>query len=285
MQLAQAGKTELPQDQIQGDDAPQLLSRREGTVLWLTLNRPNQRNPLSSTMIAALTDAVTQAADDPQVRVIVLAALGPVFSAGHDLREMRAKEGEDQADRTARIRDILNACARMMLSIVHSPKAVIACVQGTASAAGCQLVSACDMAITCEEANFCTPGVNIGTFCTTPLVGVGRSMHRKHAMELALTGDLLPAEDALRIGLVNKVVPSAKLMDEVSALAAKIASKSARAIRDGKEVFYRQIDMPLEQAFEFATDAMVDQILSGESEEGCQAFLEKRAPQWGDAGP
>ncbi|MEM8561427.1 MAG: enoyl-CoA hydratase [Pseudomonadota bacterium] len=283
--MAQVSKTELTQNQGVSDDTPHLLSRREGTVLWLTLNRPNQRNPLSSSMIAALTGAITEAADDPQVRVIVLSALGPVFCAGHDLREMRAREGEDQAARAARVRDILNACARMMLSIVHSPKAVIASVQGTASAAGCQLVSACDMAIASEESGFCTPGVNIGTFCTTPLVGVGRSMHRKHAMELALTGDLMSAENAVRIGLVNKVVPSSMLVEQVSALASKIASKSARAIRDGKAVFYRQIDMPLEQAFEYATDAMVEQIMSAESEEGCRAFLEKRIPRWEDAGP
>lgn len=259
---------------------PYLLAAQDGPVLWLTLNRPGQRNPLSSGMIAALAQAVRAAGDDPSVRVIVITGAGPVFSAGHDLREMGGRPDESEPQRAARVRQVLDDCAAMMLAIVHSPRAVIACVQGIASAAGCQLVSACDLALASEEALFCTPGVNIGTFCTTPLVGIGRNIARKHAMEMALTGDLMPAADAQRFGLVNRVVPAAELHAEVAALAAKIASKSAGAIRAGKETFYRQVEMPLEQAFSFATEAMVGGLMSADAGEGTRAFLEKRRPQW-----
>jgi enoyl-CoA hydratase/carnithine racemase len=263
--------------------APFVLAELAGHVMWLTLNRPTRRNPLSSGMIGALAEALGAAGKDPQVRVIVLASTGPVFSAGHDLREMGLRPGETSRERSARIGRILDDCARMMLAIVHSPKAVIACVQGTATAAGCQLVSACDLALASEEAQFCTPGVDIGTFCTTPLVGIGRNIHRKHAMEMALTGDLVSAADALRFGLLNRVVPAADLRPAVAALAAKIAGKSAAAIRDGKETFYRQIDMPLEDAFAYASEAMLQGLVSEDAAEGTRAFLEKRKPEWGDA--
>lgn len=263
--------------------APYVLAELADNVLWLTLNRPAQRNPLSSAMIAALTGELDAAKDDPAVRVIVITGAGPVFSAGHDLREMGPRPGETDAQRADRIRRILDDCARMMLAIVHSPKAVIACVQGTATAAGCQLVSACDLALANDEARFCTPGVNIGTFCTTPLVGIGRTIGRKHAMEMALTGDLLSASDAVRFGLVNHAVPGEQLRAQTSELAGRIAGKSAQAIRAGKETFYRQIEMPLEQAFSYATDAMLKGLLSTDAEEGTRAFLEKRSPQWGEA--
>lgn len=263
--------------------APFVLVERVAHVLWLTLNRPAQRNPLSSGMIAALAGELGAAREDPRVRAIVITSTGPVFSAGHDLREMGPRQGESAARRSIRIRQILDDCAGMMLAIVHSPKAVIACVQGTATAAGCQLVSACDLAVASEQAQFCTPGVNIGTFCTTPLVGIGRNIQRKHAMEMALTGDLMSAADAVRFGLVNRVVPAGVLREAAADLALKIAGKSARAIRAGKETFYRQIDMPLEEAFNYATEAMVRGLLSADAEEGTRAFLEKRSPHWGDA--
>lgn len=261
---------------------PYVVEAMSGHVLWLTLNRPDQRNPLSSQMIAALHEAIAAADDNPQVRVIVLAATGPVFCAGHDLREMGQRSTESDQEQGERIRQILQSCARMMLAIVHSPKAVIGCIQGTATAAGCQLVSACDLAIATQEAQFCTPGVNIGTFCTTPLVGIGRNMHRKHAMELALTGDLFSAEDAVRFGLVNRAVPADQLRPAVTELAEKIASKSAQGIRAGKEAFYRQIDMPLEDAFNFANEAMLQGLQSADAAEGTRAFLDKRAPIWGE---
>ena len=264
-------------------DAPYLIADQHDAALWLTLNRPEQRNPLSSHMIAALTSAIDAANDDPSVRVIVIQGSGPVFSAGHDLREMRPRQGENRADFEARVRSILQACARMMTGIVHSPKAIIASVSATATAAGCQLVSACDLALASDQATFCTPGVNIGSFCTTPLVGIGRNMHRKHAMELALTGDMFSAEEACRFGLVNRVVPAEELEHATRELVDKIASKSAQGIRAGKEAYYRQIEMPLEQAFRFAEGEMLKAMTSRDSDEGISAFLEKRAPQWGEA--
>lgn len=284
IEVMKTSKKEYAIDAAEAEPAsPYVLAERQGQVLWLTLNRPDRRNPLSSGMIAALHEAVSAASGDPEVRVVVLTAAGPVFSAGHDLREMGPRVGEADTERAARIRRLLDDCARMMLAIVHSPKAVIACVQGTATAAGCQLVSACDLALASDEVCFCTPGVNIGTFCTTPLVGIGRNVHRKHAMEMALTGDLVSAADAVRYGLVNRAVPADQLRAAAGELAARIAGKSAQAIRAGKETFYRQIDMPLEEAFSFATEAMLHGLLSNDAEEGSRAFLEKRSPRWGEA--
>ncbi len=267
----------------QANLGPYVLEAQSGNVQWLTLNRPKARNPLSSRMIAALKTAIEAANNKPEVRAIVIASSGPVFSAGHDLKEMGYHKGESSADHRARVEQILLDCSQLMLAIVHSPKAVIASVHATATAAGCQLVSACDLAIASDAAKFCTPGVNIGGFCTTPLVGVGRNIHRKHAMELALTGDMFSAEDAVRFGLINRAVPAEELQALTDKLADKIASVSARGIRSGKEVFYRQMDMPIEQAFEYANAAMLDTMVEPESVEGISAFLEKREPKWGDA--
>ena len=262
---------------------PYILADLRGNVLWLTLNRPGQRNPLSSGMIAALRAAIASAGDNPAVRVVVISGAGSMFSAGHDLREMQRQPGESPEAQRQRVRQILDDCASMMLGIVHSPKAVIACVHGTATAAGLQLVSACDLAVADEETRFCTPGVNIGAFCTTPLVGVGRNVQRKHALELALTGEMFSAADALRFGLVNRVVPCQQLCDEVGQLAERIASRSAQSIRHGKEAFYRQVEMPLEEAFKYATEAMLEGLLTADAAEGTAAFLGKRKPVWGEA--
>ncbi len=264
-------------------EAPFVLSEKSGAVLWLTLNRPQQRNPLSSAMLAALHTSITEANEDASVRVMVVSGSGPVFSAGHDLREMSRRGDENNEQFVARARAILEQCAQMMLAIVHSPKAIIACVQGTATAAGCQLVSACDLAVASADAHFCTPGVNIGAFCTTPLVGIGRNIHRKHAMELALTGDLLPAEDAMRFGLVNRVVAADRVHATTEALAQQIATKSCQGIRSGKEAFYRQLDMPIEEAFAYANEAMLQGLMTSDAAEGTAAFLDKRPPHWRDA--
>jgi enoyl-CoA hydratase/carnithine racemase len=177
--------------------------------------------------------------------------------------------------------DVLEACAAMMQRIVHGPKAVIACVQGTATAAGCQLVSACDMAIASSEARFCTPGVNLGAFCTTPLVGIGRNLSRKHALEMALTGEFFDAADAERFGLINRYVPAEQVLEETQRLAERIASRSPQSIRDGKTAFYTQIEMPLNDAFEHANQVMVEAMTSNESRQGVKAFFEKRTPDWG----
>lgn len=262
---------------------PFLVETIENNVQWITLNRADQRNPLSSRMLSELSRAIATAGDDPQVRAIVIASQGSVFSAGHDLREMSRYDGETKESQQTRMRGIFDQCAAMMQSIVHSPKAIIACVQGTATAAGCQLVSACDLAIASDVAKFCTPGVSIGGFCTTPLVGIGRNIHRKHAMEMALTGDAISADDAQRIGLINRSVPAEQLLQHTRELAERIASKSAAGIRSGKSDFYKQIDMSLEDAFKFAGEAMVVAMTSEDAQEGSAAFFEKRVPQWGDA--
>ena len=259
-----------------------VITSEKDAVLFVTLNRPERRNPLSSDMIAALSEAIASGNASPDIRVIVIKATGPAFSAGHDLREMRRRNDEDQSDWQARIDQLLRDCAAMMTSILHAPKAIIASVQGIASAAGCQLVSACDLAIASEDATFCTPGVNIGAFCTTPLVGVGRNLSRKHALEMALTGDQFDAATAERFGLINRSVPASKLEQATQDLAAKIASRSAESIARGKSAFYRQVEMPLDEAFELANQVMRDNLTSdGDAQEGISAFLEKRDPQWG----
>ena len=250
-------------------------------VLWLTLNQADKRNPLSSAMIAALSDALAQGYADPQTRVLVLAAKGPVFSAGHNLKEMQRNDTEDEGDYDARVKKLLADCAAMMMGIVHAPKPVLACIQGTASAAGCQLVSVCDLAIAADTANFCLPGVNVGIFCTTPLVGVGRNISRKHAMEMALTGDMFSADQARDFGLINRHVPSDQLHAETKQLADKIAAHSAQGIAGGKAAFYQQIDLPLIPSFDVASEAMACAVTSkGDAEEGRKAFIEKRPPKW-----
>jgi enoyl-CoA hydratase/carnithine racemase len=263
------------------NQSPYLLSRLSGHVLWLTLNRPESRNPLSRSMIAALQKAIEGADSDPEVRVVVIEGSGPVFCAGHDLKEMGNAGGEEK-DRDAHQREILNECAELMLAIVHAAKPVIASVSGIATAAGCQLVATCDLAIASEESKFALPGVNIGAFCTTPLVGVGRKLSRKHAMELALTGDFFPAKDAMRFGLVNRVVPAEDLIEATEALAHKIASKSNLAIQTGKKAFYQQIDMPIEEAYAFATEKMIESTKTADAKEGTLAFFENRKPKWQD---
>lgn len=252
-------------------------------VYWLTLNRPEQRNPLSLEMIQALTAALKGAYADSAIRVVVITAEGPVFSAGHDLKEMMQGETESANDYRDRIDLILDQCAALMTGIVTAPKPVIASVQGTATAAGCQLVSTCDLAIAASDARFCTPGVNIGTFCTTPLVGIGRNLSRKHAMEMALTGDMFSAKDARKFGLINRHVAPEDLRSETQALAEKIASRSPQSIRDGKAAFYAQIEMPLEQAFVQANRVMREALIATEDGvEGRRAFIEKRSPRWSD---
>ena len=259
-----------------------VTTSEKDAVLFVTLNRPERRNPLSSDMIAALSAAIESGNEDASTRVIVIRAVGLAFSAGHDLRETRRREDEDDTAWQARIDALLQDCAALMTSILRAPKPIIASVQGIASAAGCQLVSACDLAIASEDATFCTPGVNIGTFCTTPLVGIGRNLSRKHALEMALTGDQFDAATAERFGLINRSVPASKLEQATEELANKIASRSAESIARGKSAFYQQVEMPLDKAFELANQVMRDNLMAdGDAQEGIGAFLEKRDPEWG----
>jgi enoyl-CoA hydratase/carnithine racemase len=260
---------------------PVLLREDQDGIAVLTLNRPQARNSLSEALIEALTQTLGAIATDKRVRVVVLAANGPAFSAGHDMKEMTARRNDPDRGR-AYFKQLMDACAAMMQAIVHLPKPVIACVQGPASAAGCQLVASCDLAVTSSAAKFATPGVNIGLFCSTPMVALSRNVARKHAMEMLLTGDLIDAEEARRIGLVNRVVPAGTEREAALALAHQIASKSALTVKIGKEAFYRQLEMPLAEAYRYAAGVMVENMLARDAEEGIGAFIEKRPPAWED---
>jgi enoyl-CoA hydratase/carnithine racemase len=260
---------------------PVLLREDLDAIAILTLNRPQQRNSLSEALIAALTTTLAEIANDKNVRVVVLAANGPAFSAGHDMKEMTARRADGDRGR-AYFRELMDACATMMQAIVHLPKPVIACVHGPASAAGCQLVASCDLAVASNAAKFATPGVNIGLFCSTPMVALSRNVARKHAMEMLLTGDLIDAAEAQRLGLVNRVVPAGSERDAALALARQIASKSALTVKIGKEAFYRQLEMSLADAYRYAADVMVENMLARDAEEGIGAFIEKRPPRWED---
>lgn len=262
-------------------EAPAAALVREeqtGGVLRLTLDNP-PANALSVAMMKALEAALDRAADNAEVRVIILAASGKLFSAGHDLKELTAHRTD--ADRGRDFFEmIMRLCADLMLKITHLPKPVIAEIDGLATAAGCQLVASCDLAICTDTATFCTPGVNIGLFCSTPMVAVSRAAHRKQAMEMLLTGETIDASTAKDFGLVNRIVPKQYLAQVVNKYAAVIASKSPLTLKIGKEAFYRQIDMPLEEAYGYAAGVMVENMLVRDAQEGIGAFLEKRMPEW-----
>ncbi|SDI38931.1 enoyl-CoA hydratase [Lutimaribacter saemankumensis] len=251
-------------------------------ILRLTLNDSAKRNALSEAMLKALGDAFVQAGEDPAVRVIVLAANGPAFCSGHDLKEMTA--GRSGADRGREyFTCVLTKCSSVMQGIVNCPKPVIAEVTGIATAAGCQLVASCDLAIAADTAQFSTPGVHIGLFCSTPMVALSRNVANKHAMEMLLTGDMTSASRAAEIGLVNRWVPQDQLREEVLTVARKIASKSSMTLATGKRAYYAQAEMPLAEAYDFASRVMVENMLARDAEEGIGAFIAKRAPQWQDA--
>jgi enoyl-CoA hydratase/carnithine racemase len=260
---------------------PVLLREDADGIAILTLNRPQQRNSLSEALIAALTEQLGAIATEKRARVVVLAANGVAFSAGHDMKEMTAHRADADRGR-AYFKTLMDACSAMMQAIVHLPQPVIACVQGAASAAGCQLVASCDLAVASDTARFATPGVNIGLFCSTPMVALARNVARKHAMEMLLTGDLIEAQDALRMGLVNRVVPAGSERDATLALARQIAAKSALTVKIGKEGFYRQLEMSLADAYKYVTDVMVENLLARDAEEGIGAFIAKREPTWED---
>jgi len=261
--------------------APALLREDVGEVAVLTLNRPQARNSLSEELIAALSHALAATAGERSVRVVVLAANGPVFCAGHDLKELTAHRSAPDRGRE-HFRHVMDTCSAMMQAIVRLPKPVIAAVGGTATAAGCQLVASCDLAVASTAANFATPGVDIGLFCSTPMVALSRNVAPKHAMEMLLTGEAVSAEEARRIGLVNRVVPAGREREEAMALAREIASKSALTVKIGKEAFYRQLEMNLADAYAYAARTMVENMLARDAEEGIGAFIEKRSPKWQD---
>jgi enoyl-CoA hydratase/carnithine racemase len=261
--------------------APVLLREDIGEVAILTLNRPQARNSLSEELLAALSEALAALAAASLVRVVVLAANGPTFCAGHDLKELTAHRSAPDRGRE-HFRHVMDTCSAMMQAIVRLPKPVIAAVGGTATAAGCQLVASCDLAVASTAASFATPGVDIGLFCSTPMVALSRNVAPKHAMEMLLTGKAVSAEEAQRIGLVNRVVPAGRERDEAIALAREIASKSALTVKIGKEAFYRQLEMNLADAYAYAARTMVENMLARDAEEGIGAFIEKRSPKWQD---
>ena len=261
--------------------SPILLRETVGSIAVLTLNRSAARNSLSEGLIAELHGALNQIHDDASVRAVVIAAIGPAFSAGHDMKELTARRSDADRGR-AYFATLMNACSAMMQAIVQLPKPVVAAVQGVATAAGCQLVASCDLAVASEAATFATPGVDIGLFCSTPMVALSRNVPRKQAMEMLLTGEPIAAITARDIGLVNRVVAAGTERDAAIALAQKVALKSAYTIKLGKEAFYRQAEMNLTEAYRYAAEVMTENMMARDAEEGIGAFIEKRAPTWRD---
>jgi enoyl-CoA hydratase/carnithine racemase len=261
--------------------APELLLEYHSDVAVLILNRPQTRNSLSEAMLNALSGALAAIASDKAVRAVVIAANGPAFCAGHDLKELTSRRSDADGGR-AYFRHMMSLCSRTMLQIVSLPRPVIAAVQGVATAAGCQLVASCDLAVASDAAKFATPGVDIGLFCSTPMVALSRNIARKHAMEMLLTGDAVSADDAWRMGLVNRVVVPGKEREEALVFARKIAGKSSHIVKIGKEGFYRQAEMTLSGAYQYVSEVMVENLMARDAEEGLKAFIEKREPKWED---
>jgi len=253
---------------------PLILRQDRGGIATLTLNRAQARNALSMALMADLIAALAELAKDPGAKVVVLAGAGPGFCAGHDLKELRSQPQRDSHEA------VFRRCSELMLAIQRLPKPVIAKVHGIATAAGCQLVATADLAVAAASARFATPGVNIGLFCSTPMVALSRAVPRKMAMEMLLTGDLISAERAQAIGLVNRVVPDGELDTATTELALKIAAKSPLTVKIGKEAFYRQAEMDVAQAYAYASKVMTENMLARDAAEGIDAFIEKREPHW-----
>ena len=262
-------------------ETPVLLRERQGEIAVLVLNRPAARNSLSESLIAALADAFADLAGDAATRAVVLAANGPAFSAGHDLKELTAHRSDADGGR-AYFRKVMQACSAMMQQIVALPQPVVAAVQGVATAAGCQLVATCDLAVASEAAEFATPGVDIGLFCSTPMVALTRNVPRKVAMEMLLTGEKISAAQAAAHGLVNRVVAPGHERDAALALARAIASKSRYTVGIGKRAFYRQMELGLREAYDYAAEVMTENMMARDAAEGICAFIEKRKPRWED---
>jgi len=260
---------------------PILLRETMGPIAVLTLNRPAARNSLSEAMIAELHAALDGIAVDKSIRAVVIAANGTAFSAGHDLKEMTARRSDPDRGR-AHFAELMNACSAMMQAIVRLPKPVVAAVQGIATAAGCQLVASCDLAVASEAASFATPGIDIGLFCSTPMVALSRNVPRKQAMEMLLTGEPISAATAKAVGLVNRVVAAGTERDAAIALANQVALKSAYTVKLGKEAFYRQAEMSLADAYRYAAEVMTENMMARDAEEGIGAFIDKREPKWQD---
>jgi enoyl-CoA hydratase/carnithine racemase len=253
---------------------PVLLRSDAEGVVGLTLNRPEAYNALSRELLAELQAELDRIKGDPSVRIVVITGTGKAFCAGHDMKEMAAEREREK------LHGLFSACSEMMLSLTRLPQPVVALVDGTATAAGCQLVAACDLALATSNARFATSGIRYGLFCSTPMVAVGRNVPRKAAMEMLMTGDFIEAEDALRLGLVNQVVAPDRLEDAFDALLARLLDKPKDVLALGKRAYYAQLEMGLEEAYRFTTEVIVDNALGRDFEEGLAAFMEKRTPEW-----
>ena len=261
--------------------APVLLREQHDSIAMLVLNRPAARNSLSENLLKALSAALTEIARDKSVRAVVLAANGTAFCAGHDLKELTARRSDADGGR-AYFRHIMTTCSAMMQQIVMLPQPVVAAVGGVATAAGCQIVASCDLAVASPAARFATPGVDIGLFCSTPMVALSRNVPRKAAMHMLLTGEMVAPDEAVRLGLVNSVAQAGGEREAALALARKVATKSSYTLKVGKEAFYRQIEMPLAEAYAYASEVMTENMMARDAEEGICAFIEKRPPAWED---
>ncbi len=255
-------------------DQAVLLRDDDGGVATLTLNRPRQYNVLTAEMLAALQMEFDKIAEDDSIHIVIIAATGKAFCAGHDLKEMRLLQDEGKYNA------LFLQCSKMMMTINRMPQPVIARVQGIATAAGCQLVAACDLAVAADTARFATSGINVGLFCSTPSVPVSRNLPRKQAMEMLLTGEFIDAETALRWGLINRVTPEAELDNILQELVDIILSKSSVAVTTGKRMFYKQLEMNMEDAYKYASEVMACNMMAEDVGEGIDAFVEKRVPEW-----
>ena len=263
-------------------DNPMVLKEElKSGLLRLNLNNPQSKNALSEDMISALINCIDSASNDHSIKVIIIAASGNVFCAGHDLKEItKARDSQDGGD--LYFKGLFDSCSSLMQLIINTPKPIIAQVDGVATAAGCQLVASCDLAIASDVSKFATPGVNIGLFCSTPMVALSRNVHKKNAMEMLLTGDMIDCKKAKEIGLINEYVSPDNLSDSVLHLAEKIACKSSRTLATGKKAFYKQAEMSLADAYEYTSEVMKENLLRSDAKEGINAFLEKRTPKWDD---
>tara|TARA_B100000029_G_C17566560_1_gene955257 strand:+ start:1538 stop:2329 length:792 start_codon:yes stop_codon:yes gene_type:complete len=248
-------------------------------VLHLILNDPKNQNTLSNDMISELDQKFNEASNNNDVKVIVLSSTGKIFCAGHNLKDLNSKRS-DQDKGKSYFDKIFKNCSILMMNIVQNPKPIIAAIDGIATAAGCQLIASCDLAYASDRAQFATPGVNIGLFCSTPMVALSRNVNKKSAMEMLLTGDLIDSKKAQKIGLINNFFNSEELMEKVFEQAKKIASKSMKTLKIGKKAFYKQREMSLEEAYNYTSSIMTENMLEVNSEEGINAFLEKRKPIW-----
>ena len=256
-------------------------SLNEDGIYRLTLNNPVNHNVLSEKMMSNMQDALEESINNRKIRVVIISAEGPTFSAGHDLKELT--KGRQNSDKgKSYFKTIMKNCSKLMQTIVNNPKPIIAEINGVATAAGCQLVASCDLAYASSLSKFATPGVNIGLFCSTPMVAVSRNISNKHSMEMLLIGDLISSNKAAEIGLINEVVEDKILQSFVLEKALKISKKSSMTLKIGKTAFYKQIDMTLSEAYDFASNVMVQNMLKLDAEEGIDAFIEKRPPSWKD---